>query len=67
MPLHNNNVLSVCFDVFEHAGSLTQVEDVDHGLVPQGVVQRHHRHGERVTGQLWDDPLPPAEGDKATR
>lgn len=31
---------------------LTQVENVDHGLQPQGLVQRHHSHGVRVAGQL---------------
>lgn len=36
---------------------LTQVQYVHHGLQPQGVVQRHHRHGVGVAGQLRDDPL----------
>lgn len=32
--------------------SLTQVEDVDHGLQAQGVVQWNHSHGVSVAGQL---------------
>ena len=39
------------------SGFLTQVEYVDHGLQPQCVIQRHHRHGVSVAGQLCDDPL----------
>lgn len=54
------------FLLFLNAGCLTQVKYVDHGLHPQCVIQRHHCHGVSVAGQLWDHPLSPAEGDKAT-
>ena len=59
VPSNNDDVSSTVFLW------LTHVEDVDHGLRPQCVVQRHHRHGVGVAAQLWDDPLPPEEGDKA--
>ena len=50
----------------EEVLSPTQVEDVHHGLHPQGVVQGHHRHGVGVACQLGDDPLPPPGGDRVT-
>lgn len=45
---------------------VTQAQDVDHGFQAQCVIQRNHSHGVSVAGQLWQDPLSPAEGDKTT-
>lgn len=46
---------------------LTEVEDVNHRLHPQCVVQRHQNHGVGVAGHLRDDPLLPAEGDNTAQ
>lgn len=46
---------------------LTQVKNVDHGFQAQSVIERNHSHGVSVAGQLSEDPLRPAGGDKTTQ